>query len=111
MSQSINLRNSMPISEMYRLAALDWVKLDSAARMLEEGKSAYIAQQINKLGDIPHAKADRIVRSSKAYSDYIKKMVQTKTMANEQKVELEYLRMRHMERTSEEANSRSERKF
>lgn len=104
-------RNNQPISEKYRLQALEWVELDSAARMLEEGKSAFIAQQINLLGDISHAKADRIVRSSKAYSDYIKKMVQTKTIANRQKVELEFLKMQHMERTSEEANARSERKL
>lgn len=103
--------NWKPISEQYRLAAQEWVELDAAARMLDEGKSAFIAQQINALGDMPHSKADRIVRSSKGYADYIKKMVTTRTIANRQKVELEYLKMRHMERTSEEANQRSERKL
>lgn len=100
-----------PISEQYRLAALEWVQLDAAARMLDEGKSAYIAQQINLQGDMSHAKADRIVRSSKAYSDYIKNMVNAKTSANKAKVELEYIRMKHMENTSAEANARSERKL
>jgi hypothetical protein len=39
------MRNDVPISEQYRLAALDWVQLDAAARMLEEGKTTYLAQQ------------------------------------------------------------------
>ena len=105
------MRNDEPISEQYRLAARDWVDMDAAARMLEEGKSAYIAQQIDKLGDMPHAKADRMVRAGKPYSDYIKNMVNAKTAANRQKVELDYLRMRHMENVSAEANVRSERKL
>lgn len=105
------IRNDVPVSEQYRLAAAQWVKVDGAARMLEEGKSAYLAQQITKLGDMPHAKADRIVRASPEYADYIKKMVNAKTAANEMKEELAYLKMLHMERNSEEANARSERKL
>jgi hypothetical protein len=104
-------RNDVPISEQYRLAARDWVEVDAAARMLEEGKSAYVAQQIDKLGDIPHAKAERMVKASPEYSDFIKKMVNAKTAANRQKVECDFLKMRHMERTSEEANARTERKL
>ena len=105
------MQNDTPVSEQYRLAALDWVAFDAAARMLDEGKSAYLAQQINILGDMPHAKAERIVKASPEWADYIKKMVNTKTVANRQRVELDYLKMRSMERTSEEANARSERKL
>jgi len=104
-------RNDTPVSEQYRLAALDWVAMDAAARMLDEGKTTYLAQQIHKQGDMPHAKAERIVKASPEWSDYIKKMVNTKTVANRQRVELDYLKMRSMERTSEEANARSERKL
>ena len=104
-------RNDVPVSEQYRQAAEKWVRVDAAARMLEEGKSAYIAQQITKLGEMPHAKAERIVKASVEYADYIKKMVNAKTAANEMKEELAWLKMRHMERTSEEANLRSEKKL
>jgi hypothetical protein len=107
----MNARNDVPVSEQYRLAALDWVAMDAAARMLDEGKTTYLAQQIARLGEMPHAKAERIVKSSPEWADYIKKMVNAKTVANKQRVELDFLRMRHMERTSEEANARSERKF
>ena len=105
------MRNDVPVSEQYRLAAQEWVTIDGAARLLEEGKSAYVAQQIGKLGDMPHAKAERIVKSSTEYSDYIKKMVHAKTAANGMREELAWLKMRSMERTSEEANARSERKL
>ena len=103
--------NDVSVSEQYRLAARDWVDMDAAARMLEEGKTTYLAQQKAKLGDIPDSKAERTIKSSPEWADYIKKMVNTKTIANRQRVELDYLRMRHMERTSEEANARSERKL
>lgn len=105
------MRNDVPVSEQYRLAAKQWGATDAAARMLEEGKSAYVAQQITKLGDMPHAKAERIVKASKEYADYIKKMVNAKTAANEMREELAWLKMRHMERNSEEATARSERKL
>ena len=103
--------NDEPISEQYRLAARDWVEMDAAARMLEEGKTTYLAQQMARLGDIPVSKAEREVKSSPEWADYIKKMVNAKTAANRQRVELDFLKMRHMERTSEEANARSERKL
>ncbi|MXO67749.1 hypothetical protein GRI72_02740 [Altererythrobacter marinus] len=105
------MRNDQPISEQYRLAALDWCQVDSAARMLEEGKTTYLAQQIAQLGEMAHAKAERIVKSSPEWADYIKKMVNARSAANRAKVDLDYLKMRHMERTSEEANARSERKL
>lgn len=105
------MRNDVPISEQYRLAALDWVEMDAAARMLEEGKTTYLAQQKAALGDIADAKAERIVKSSPQWSDYIKKMVNAKTAANRQKVDLDFLRMKHMEWTSSEANYRAERKL
>jgi hypothetical protein len=105
------VKNDTPVSERYRVAALDWVAMDAAARMLEEGKTTYLAQQKALLGEMPDSKAERIVKSSPEWADYIKKMVNAKTAANRQRVEIDYLKMRHMERTSEEANARSERKF
>lgn len=90
---------------------MDWVAMDAAARMLEEGKTTYLAQQKAKLGEMPDSRAEKLVKSSPEWADYIKKMVNAKTAANRQKVELDFLRMRHMERTSEEANARSERKL
>lgn len=105
------MRNDVPYSEQYRLAALEWVSMDAAARMLEEGKSAFVAQRKNALGDISDAKAERAVKGSAEYSDYVKKMVSAKTAANRQKIEVEFLRMRFMENNSAEATQRAERRM
>lgn len=105
------MRNDLPVSEQYRLAARQWLEVDAAARMLEEGKTTYLAQQISLRGDMAHAKAERMVKSSREWADYIKKMVNARTAANREKIELDFLKMKHMERTSEEANARSERKM
>jgi hypothetical protein len=104
-------RNDVPVSEQYRLAAREWVEIDAAARMLEEGKTTYLAQRKVALGEMSDAKAEKLVKASPEWADYIKKMVNAKTAANRQRVELDYLKMRHMERTSEEANARTERKL
>ena len=57
------MRNDVPVSEQYRLAAQEWVEMDAAARMLEEGKTTYLAQQKASHGDIPDSKAERIVKN------------------------------------------------
>lgn len=105
------MRNDTPVSEQYRLAAREWVEIDAAARMLEEGKTTYLAQRKAALGEMPDSKAEKLVKASPEWADYIKKMVNAKTAANRQRVELDFLKMRHMERTSEEANNRAERKL
>lgn len=105
------MRNDVPISEQYRLAAVEWVNMDAAARMLEEGKSAFVAQRKNALGDMSDAKAERTVRGSQEYADYVKKMVNAKTAANRQKVEVEFIRMKFMENNSAEATQRAERRM
>ena len=99
--------NDVPISERFRLAALEWAELDNAARMLEEGKTTYLAQQKTKLGDMPDSHAE----SSKEWSDYIKSIVRAKTAANKARIEMDYLKMRMQEWIAAEANSRVERKL
>lgn len=105
------IRNDVPISEQYRLAALSWADLDSAARMLEEGKTTYLAQQKALLGDIPDSHAEKQVKAGAPWADYIKSMVRAKTAANKARVEVDYLKMKFQEWISADANARSERKM
>ena len=102
---------NMPVSEQFRLKALEWADLDAAARMLEEGKTTYLAQRKTALGDIPDNKAEKEVKASADWADYIKKMVRAKTAANRAKIEMEFMRMRFSEWQSQEANARAERKL
>ena len=107
----MTLRNDVPISEQFRLAALDWADLDNAARMLEEGKTTYLAQRKSALGDIPDSHAEKAVKSSDDWADYIKKMVRAKTAANRARVEVDFIKMKFSEWQSAEANARAERKL
>ncbi|MGW8179504.1 MAG: hypothetical protein ACWGQW_12205 [bacterium] len=99
------------ISEQFRLKALEWADLDNAARMLEEGKTTFLAQRKASLGDIPDSHAEKQVKASDEWADYIKKMVRSKTLANKARIEVEYLKMRFSEWQSAEANQRAERRM
>lgn len=105
------MKNDIDLSERFRMAALDWAELDSAARMLDEGKTTYLAQQKALLGDVPDSHAERTVKASPQWADYIKNMVKTKTLANKARVEVDYLKMLFQEWQSREANARAERKM
>jgi hypothetical protein len=102
-----DLANS-PWSEQFRVIAKQWVELDEAASLLEETKSAVLAQKMNALGDMPVSHAERAVKSSVEWMDYIEKMVRSRTAANLKKVQMEYLRMKFSEWQSENANKRAE---
>jgi hypothetical protein len=104
-------RNDTPLSERYRLSALEWVDLDGAARMLEEGKTTYLAQQKALLGDIPDSHAEKQVKAGEQWANYIKTMVKAKTAANRAKVEVDFLKMQFQEWISMDANARVERKM
>lgn len=97
-----------PLSEQFRLAAKDWVDKDSAASMLEETKTAVLAQRVGALGDMPVNRAEQIVKGSSEWHAWIAGMVNARTSANLAKVKLEWLRMRFNEWQSENATKRAE---
>lgn len=103
--------SNRPISEQFRLVAKAWVDADAAARMLEETKTAVLAQRMKALGDIPAAHAEREVKASGEWTDFIGELVQARTQANLKKVQLEYLRMTFQNQMSKEATERAERKL
>ena len=82
-----------PWSEQYRIIGKKWVEADGAARLLEDLKTTTLAQKIAELGDIPYNKAERTVKASKTWREFIEKMVEARTEANLLKVQMEYIRM------------------
>lgn len=100
-------RNSRP-SDDWRTVANRWVALDDAARMLEETKTAVLAQRCNALGDMPVTRAEQIVKASPEWNDYLTKMTKARTAANLAKVEMKYYEMRFSEWQSDAANERRE---
>ncbi len=100
-----------PLSEQYRIVAKEWVDADSAARLLEETKTAVLSERMKALGDIPAAHSEREVKASPEWKDFIRTMVQARTTANRKKVQLEYIRMQFSEYQSFEATKRAEMKL
>lgn len=105
------INGNAPISELYRLAAEEWVKLDGAARLLEETKTAVLSQMMASLGEMPVSRAELTVKSTDEWKEFVTEMVKARTAANEKKIEVEYLRMKFAEWNSNEANARIERKL
>ena len=103
--------NERPLSEQFRLIAKEWVELDGAARLLEECKTATLSTMMKRLGDKPAAHAERDVKASPEWHDYLRKMVETRTAANLKKVQMEYIRMKASEWIAADANARSERRM
>lgn len=102
---------SKPISEEYRIVAKEWVDADAAANLLEETKSAVLSQKMAALGEMPVSRAEMEVKASPAWTEFLTEMVNARKSANELKVKLEWIRMRHMERQSEQASARAEMKL
>ena len=100
--------SNQPISEEYRIVAKSWVDAEAAASMLENTKSAVLAQKMAALGDMPVSKAEMKVKASDYWIDFIHKMVEARKKANLLKVRLEYVRMRSGEWQSFEASKRAE---
>lgn len=107
----MNDRPNIAPSEQYRITAKQWVELDGAARMLEETKTAVLSQRMKALGDMPAAHAEREVKASEEWGDFIKHMVETRTAANLAKVKMRYVEMKAMEFQSEAATRRAEMKL
>lgn len=100
--------SSLPLSEQYRLVAKKWVEQEAAANLLEESKSAFLAQLMAQQGDVPVSRAELAVKSSDEWERYVEKMVVARKDASLLKVQLEYLRMRYGEEQSHNATKRAE---
>lgn len=103
--------HDMPISEQFRIIAKKWVQADSAANMLEECKSAFLAKQMSALGGMPVSRAEMNVKASEEWSEYISRMVKAREEAALLKVQLEYIRMTFSEEQSRSATRRAEMKL
>ena len=104
-----------PLSEEFRIAAKAWVELDKAARLLDELKTTTLAQMktnlMAKLGDMPDAKAERLVKSDPDWEAYIRAMVDAKGEANLARVKMQWIEMKFSEWQSADANARRERQM
>ncbi len=97
-----------PWSEQFAKAGREWAEKESAASLLEDSKSAVMAQRQSMLGDISVNKAEQIVRASPEWMEYVEKTVAARREANLAKVQMEMMRMKSYEWQNDEANARTE---
>lgn len=93
------------------MAARDCADKKNAARMLEESKTAVLSRMkatITAIGDVPDTHAERQVKASSAWQDYINTMCRAIHDADLAQIEVETIRMRYWEHQAGDANRRAE---
>ena len=103
--------SNLPLSEQFRLIAKKWIDADAAASILEETKSAFLAQRMAEQGDVPVSRAEMAVKASQEWAEYVESMVNARKRAALLKAQLEYIRMQFTEQQSIEATRRAEMKL
>jgi len=98
----------IPWSEQFQIAGTDWAEKEAAASLLEDSKSAVMAQRQAALGDIPVNRAEQMVKASPDWIEYVEQTVYARKAANLAKVNMETARMRFQEYMNTEANARTE---
>jgi hypothetical protein len=109
------MTSNLPLYEQYRIAGLEWTDAEAAASLLEDLKSSFLAEMMGNLMDtepkLAVNRAEQTVKASQEWQDHVTSIVEARKVANRCKVQLEYLRMRHQEYLSTEANNRLEAKL
>ena len=100
--------SNLPWSEQFRIVAKSWVDAEAAASLLEDTKSAVLAEKMLALGDMPVSKAEMIVKGSQEWRDQLQSISLNRQVANRLKVQMEYIRMKFMEWQSQNATKRAE---
>jgi soluble cytochrome b562 len=102
-------------SQIYAEYGKKWVSLNGAASLLEESKKSVFEEMVNavvsKEEKISKTAAEGKVYSSPEWKDYVKKMVEARTLANKARIAMKYAEIRAQERNSEEAAARIERRI
>lgn len=102
-----DVRN-IPWSEQFRIVAKSWVDADAAATILEDTKSAVMAERMLALGEMAVNKGEALVKASPEWKRHVEAIVNARRAANRLKVQMEYLRMKFQEWSSYEATKRTE---
>lgn len=97
-----------PHSQIVREAGERWADSNAAATLLEETKSAFLAQRVAMQGDVPVNRAENIVKASPDWYKYIETYVNARKVANLARIEYEYEKARFQEWISADANERAE---
>jgi hypothetical protein len=104
-------KRERPLSEQYRLVAKAWVQAEHAASLLEDTKSAVLAQMMVAKGDLPVSKAEMLTKASQEWREHLEVIANARREANLRKVQMAYVEMKFKEWMASDANQRSERRL
>lgn len=93
----MNMNSPVRTSEQYHAQALRWSDLDGKARSLEQLQEHELNKRAKAYKDMSVAAAEREVKASQEWADYITEKVQARTSANDARAEMDTLAMRHAE--------------
>lgn len=100
-----------PISTSWYEAATQWAELEAAANLLEETRSAVLAQMMARCGDVPVSRAEQMTKASPEWEMHVKGVVAARTAANKAKIKVDFWKMRFWEHQSQSATERLEAKL
>ncbi len=98
-------------ADKYRRLGEDWADKEAAAQLLEDTKSAVMAQRQAALGDMPVNRAEQVVKASSDWYEHVTKIVEARKAANLAKVQLEAIKIQYNEWNNAEANARTEKRM
>ena len=109
----VDRTHNQPPLEVWRLKALEWADLDAAAHLLADGKSSVFSEWTEELiaEGMAISKAERTVKASERYRDYLKKMNAARKRANRAKVAMDYAKEKLWESKNADANERAEKRL
>lgn len=108
-------RHEQSISEQYRILGLQWADAKAAFKVRDELKTTNLAKMktvlMGQMGQMSEAKAERLVKSSPEWEQYIRDMCADEHRADRLRVQMKSLEIADSERIDRNANARAERRL
>lgn len=98
-----------PLSELYRIASKEAVRLKSVAKLAEDLKPSRFAELMLGHSDIAVSRAEIYVRASTEWQDYIKSVAAANEASDYAHKKVKWIEMRFQEWVMQQAHARHER--
>lgn len=100
-----------PISEEYRLASKEAVRLKSVAKLAEDLKPSKFAELMMGHNDMAVSRAEIAVRASTEWQDHVRSVVAAQEAADYAHKRVKWIEMRFQEWVMQQAGARHERQM
>lgn len=103
--------NERPISEEYRIASKEAVRLKSIAKLAEDLKPSKFAELMLGHNDLAVSRAEIAVRASQEWKDHVTSIVAAQEAADLAHKKVKWIEMRFQEWVMQQAGARHERQM